>query len=129
MPRPMTVMAPCTVPWMRARTSDKPLTVAIQMPGAELVNVAAEPPAMGTHGSGYHSVPLSVASNSTTPDVPEGAALGDDDGLTDVDGDTDGDTDALGELDGLAEAEGEIDADGLMLVEPDGLALKLARTE
>jgi hypothetical protein len=75
--------------------------------------VAAEPPAMGVSGSGYHSDPLMVASNSTTPAVSAGAALGDEDGLTLV----------LG----LALALGEMlaEADGLMDADPDGLALPL----
>jgi hypothetical protein len=121
------MMPPWTAPWIRARTRDRPETVAIHTPGVLDVNVAAEPPAMGVQGSGYHSVPFSVASNSTTPDVSAGAALGDDDGETDADGLAlaEGEMDA--EADGLmlADPEGLADADGLMDADPDGLALPL----
>ena len=125
----MTVTAPCTLPWMRQRTSDRPETVAIHTPGVELVNVTAVPPAMGTHGSGYHSVPLSVASNSTTPEAPEGAADGDEDGDTLADGLALPDGLMLAEAEGLmdAEAEGLADALGLILAEPDGDAEPLAK--
>jgi hypothetical protein len=127
-PRPVTVMAPMTLPWIRARTSDQPETVPDHMPGALDVKVAAVPPAMGVSGSGYQSEPLMVASNSTTPAVSAGAAEGELDGLTLalglaealglIDADAEGLIDA--ELDGLADRLGEIDADA------DGLRLALA---
>lgn len=147
MPRPTTVIPPMTLPWMRQRTCDRPDTTTVQMPGVLLVNVAADAPEMGVQGSGYHSVPFSDASNSTTPLVPAGAADGELDGLTDPDGltlalgltdadglmdrDADGDRLRLALEDGDALPEGEADADGLRdcdalgLTEPDGLMLAL----
>lgn len=46
----MTVTAPSTVPARRARTSARPETATVQIPGAAVI-VTALPPLMGVTGS------------------------------------------------------------------------------